>query len=275
LFNFAIRSKEGVRTGSLGIILDSYDSADPRYSINGMYDPAKTKDGGDVVLGWGIEGLQDLGNSKIKGKLLTVSNTTVTIGTNAQIGSTEWHVAGNTGIEPGWWTDNLGPTYMPRPVDPPFTTGAVPPPGTGENRGYNYVMSTGDYVLNTLNGNVLVVGNARLLVRSNCLAKAIVISTNASLQIFLAGDAAFAGIATRTADVTAFQVYGLASNYQISFGGNTALAGLIYAPNAYCNMLGGGADMIDFCGAFIVRSLGVFGHYHLHFDEQLKRYCVP
>ena len=275
LFNFAIRTKEGVRTGSLGITMDSYDSSDPRYSINGMYDPAKTKDGGDVVLGWGDEGIQDLGNSKIKGKLFTVSNTTVTVGPNAQIGSTEWHLAGNTGIEPGWWRDNLGPTYMPRPVDPPFTIGAAPPLGTGEHRGYNYVMSTGDYVLNTLNGDVLVVGNARLLVRSNCLARAIVISTNASLQIFLAGDASFGGIANLNADATAFQVYGLASNYQIDFSNNSALCGLIYAPNAYCDMLGGGADMFDFLGAIIVRSLGVYGHYQFHFDESLKRFCVP
>ena len=275
LFNFAIRAREGVRTGSLGIRVDSYDSSDPRYSINGMYDPAKTKDGGDVVLGWGVEGFQDLGNSKIKGKLFTVSNTTVTVGPNAQIGSTEWHAAGNTGIEPGWWTENLGPTYMPRPVDPLFTTGAAPAPGTAENRAYNYVMSTGDYVLNTLNGDVLVVGNARLLVLSNCSAHAIVISTNASLQIFLAGDASFAGIANLNADATAFQVYGLASNYQISFGGNSSLAGLIYAPNAYCYMNGGGADMIDFAGAFVVRSLIVTGHYTFHFDESLKRFCVP
>lgn len=277
LFNFAIRAKEGVRVGSLGIIMDSYDSADPRYSINGMYDPnpEKTKDGGDVVLGWGVEGLQNLKNSKIKGKLFTVSNTTVTLGTNAQIGSTQWHLAGNIGIEPGWWRENLGPTYMPRPVDPPFSTGSTPPAGTGPDRGYNYVMSTGDYVLNTLNGNVLVLGNARLLVRSNCLAKAIVISTNASLQVFLAGDAAFAGIANFNADVTAFQVYGLASNYQITFSGSSAICGLIYAPNASCNMFGGGVDMVDFCGAFVVRSLGVFGHCTFHFDENLKRFCVP
>lgn len=164
---------------------------------------------------------------------------------------------------------------MPAPVEAPFTTGAVPPAGTGADRGYNYVMTNGDYVLNTLRGYVLVVGNARLLVHSNFLANAIVISTNASLQVFLGGDAAFANIANTTGDVTAFQVYGLASNNQIDFSGNSAVAGLIYAPNAFCNMRFGGADVVDFCGACIVRSLGVFGHTTFHFDERLKRYCVP
>jgi hypothetical protein len=275
LFDFAVRAGVGIRSNSVGISVDSYDSADPRYSTNGEYDRSKAKDGGDLALGRGSEGGHYLGNSKIKGKVYTGQNASVALGPNGVIGSTEWHLSERTGIQPGWIVDDLRASFMPEPVKVPFTGGAVPAPGVAAARAYDYVLGSGDYRLNTLSGAILIVGNARLSVSSNIsLAGSdhILISSNASLQIFCGGAASF-GTISNLADVTAFQFYGLASNYDVAFSGPT-MKGLVYAPNAYCQMVAGGPETFDLYGACIVREL-FCPKLRIHFDEQLKRFCRP
>lgn len=272
LFNFVVRA-EGVEF--VRVLVDSYDSSDPRYStMNGEYDPAKAKDGGDLALGSGFQGENDLGNSTIKGKIMTVPNASVTLGPSAQIGSTAWHLAGSTGIEPGWMTDNLRPTFMPEPASAPFTTGAVPASGSVGGRFYEYVLGTGDYVLDRLNGEVFVAGNARLLVSGLMWAKGILISSNASLQIFCAApDAIFGGVSNQ-AGIGSFQFYGLASNVSINFSEALLLKGLFYAPTASFNIASGGADSTHLHGACVVRYLRAHDTC-IHFDEDLKRFCPP
>src|SRR5436190_810328 len=72
LFNFALRTSLGIVSNYSGIFVDSYDSSDPNYSgIGGQFDPAKTKDGGDVALGFANHGTHYLGNSQIKGRVFT------------------------------------------------------------------------------------------------------------------------------------------------------------------------------------------------------------
>jgi hypothetical protein len=270
LFNFALRASVGIDSNRI-IFVDSYDSSDPRYSTNGEYDPSKAKDGGDLALGIGLEGKHYLGNSDIKGKAFTLGDTSVVLGPNGRIGGTDWTAFG---IQPGWATNNLRGTFMPEPVIVPFTTGAVPWRGIGEHSAYEYVLGTGDYQLNILNGDVLVLGNARLLVSSNVIARSIVIFTNASLQIFCAGENAAFGTVSNLAEVSSFQFYGLAPNSLVSFAPRYGLKGLIYAPNAYCQMAVGGADWGELYGACIVRHLSPV-HLRIHFDEQLKRFCAP
>jgi hypothetical protein len=69
LFNFALRASSGVVSNTGWFLVDSYDSSDPNYSYhNGRYDPARTKDGGDVALGFANDGTHYLGNVHIKGR---------------------------------------------------------------------------------------------------------------------------------------------------------------------------------------------------------------
>jgi hypothetical protein len=278
LFNFAVRA-EGVEFFPI-LWLDSYDSSDPRFSTNGEYDPVKAKDGGDLAFGLGREAENYLGNSKIKGQVFTVPDAVVTLGPDAKIGSTAWHLAGSTGIEPGWMTDNLRPTFMPEPVKAPFTTGAVPAPGVGEWRIYEHVLGSGDYVVNTLRGEVLVTGNARLLVHGSIQAKGILISSNASLQIFCAGAEAYLEGVVNMADISSFKYYGLASNVFVYFSPSRiysrplVLKGVIYAPNAFCAIDNAGGDAPELYGACIARYLRTY-YTVIHFDEQLKRFCRP
>jgi hypothetical protein len=275
LFNFAVRASAGIVSNSIAVFVDSYDSSDPNYSNRGYYDPWKAKDGGNLALGFGDNGVHYLGNSKIKGRVFTAGTSTVALGANGQIGSTAWHLASTIGIEPGWMTNGLRSTFMPPPVAVPFTAGIVPTGGIVGGVAYDYVLGNGDYQLNTVSGSraILVTGQARLFVSGPINSiRSIEISTNASLRIFCGGDAVLGSVENR-GDASSFQVYGLPSCSSIEFVSGAAITGLIYAPNARVNLDGRG-NVLDFCGACIVRELYA-RHVMIHFDEHLKRFCPP
>jgi hypothetical protein len=172
-------------------------------------------------------------------------------------------------------TNSLRSTFMPPEVAVPFTVGPAPTAGVVGGVAYDYVLGNGDYQLITISGSrrILVTGHARLFVSGTTDARSIEISTNASLKIFCGGDAVFGGVSNR-GDCSTFQCYGLPSCYSVAFTSNSSLMGLIYAPNARCSLYSGGADILDFCGAFIVRELYAT-RVQIHFDEHLKRLCPP
>ena len=276
LFNFAVRAGVGIVSNSIGIFVDSYDSSDPNYSTMGQYDPLKAKDGANLALGFGDDGVHYLGSSEIKGRVFTAGSSTVALGPNGKIGSTAWHLGSNSGIEPGWVTNNLRPTFMPPAVAVPFTVGDVPTAGIVGGVAYDYILGNGDYQLSALSGSrgMLVTGHARLFVSGTIDARSIQISTNASLQIFCGGDTIF-GTVSNSGDVSGFQCYGLPSCFRVRFTPNATIKGLIYAPDARCSLYSGGATFWDFCGALIVRELFVAQRVSIHFDEHLKRFCPP
>lgn len=81
--------------------VDAFDSTDPTYSTGGSYDPAKRKDGADVVTNSGLNPAVDAGNGHIYGKVSTGAGGTVTATSGGTVGDLAWS-AGNTGIEPGF-----------------------------------------------------------------------------------------------------------------------------------------------------------------------------
>jgi hypothetical protein len=166
---------------------------------------------------------------------------------------------------------------MPAPVAVPFVSGATPSAGLVGGVTYNYILESGDYELNAISGpqKMLVTGNARLHVKGPISISPfgyISILTNASLQIFCAGDASFPGVDNRGA-ITNFQFYGLPSNTNLSIPSNSSFVGLIYAPNAVFTF-GSLNNATDLVGACIVRQFNG-QHVNLHFDESLKRFCGP
>jgi hypothetical protein len=274
LFNFAVRAGLGIDSNSVQMSMDSYDSSDPNYSTMGRYDPLKAKDGADVALGLGEDGVHYLGNSEIKGRVFTAGSSTVVLGANGKIGSAAWHFGSNSGIEPGWMTNGLRPTFMPPAVAAP-TTGWIPTAGIVGGVAYDYVLGGGDYQLRAISGTreMLVTGHAQLFVNGPINSiRSIKISPNASLRIFCGGDAVF-GSVENMGDASRFQCYGLPACSSIEFVSSAAIMGLIYAPNARFN-LDGRSNVLDFCGAFIVRELYA-QHVSIHFDEYLKRFCPP
>jgi hypothetical protein len=63
--------------------------------------------------------------------------------------------------------------------------------------------------------------------------------------------------------------YGLPSNTSISFSGNAAFTGTIYAPDADIRLNGGGNNNYDFVGSCIGKTVTMNGHFMFHYDEDL------
>jgi hypothetical protein len=149
-----------------------------------------------------------------------------------------------------------------------------------EGTAYTYVLGDGDYQLPGLkltNGQrCVVLGDARLLVTSNISVSGtaqILIASNATLQLYCAGDdARFGGDGVdNRGNVASFQYYGLRSSW-LEFS-QSFLKGLIHAPGSYCRLRGDTlAEQIEFTGACIVRDLEAH-RLILHYDENLKRLC--
>lgn len=53
--------------------------------------------------------------------------------------------------------------------------------------------------------------------------------------------------------------------------GNSAFNGVIYAPEAFIKLSGGGNDGVDFSGAILGKQISLNGHYNFHYDEATRR----
>jgi hypothetical protein len=263
---------ETIKLNGYSMNTDSYDSRDTNYSsVTGQYDPAKNKDGGDVGTNSDDPGAFNSGNSQILGRVSTGSGSTVDIGANGSIGSEAWHLAGNKGVEPGWSADDAN---VPMPVvQLPFNGGAFTPgPGLVGLTFYNYVLGSGNYQLSSFGGKVRVTGNAVLLVTDRVQFSGqdvIEIMPGASLKLYVAArDASIggSGVVNMSGLATSFSYFGLPSNESLSIGGNSSLAGLIYAPSTAVQLNGGG----NVYGAIMCKSASVNGAFNFHFDEALK-----
>jgi hypothetical protein len=79
------------------------------------------------------------------------------------------------------------------------------------------------------------------------------------------------GVVNGTGSATNFSYYGLPSNTSVSFSGNAAFVGTIYAPNAALQLGGGGSNTFDFVGASVSNTVQMNGHFNFHYDELLGR----
>jgi hypothetical protein len=68
-----------------------------------------------------------------------------------------------------------------------------------------------------------------------------------------------------------FYLFGLPTCTDVSFGGNAAYTGVIYAPQADFHLGGGGNTTYDFVGASVSKTVHMNGHYRFHYDENLRR----
>jgi hypothetical protein len=137
---------------------------------------------------------------------------------------------------------------------------------------YDAVLETGNYALPSLNGKILVLGNASLYVSTSLNVSALVIEWSRHLDLYSAAPSvSLTGNNTVNSDATAdsFAFWGLPTCTSISFSGNASFTGSIYAPNADFTLNGGGNNNIDFVGASITKSVRLNGHFNFHYDEAL------
>ena len=275
-FTKAMVARQRISMNGNNILTDSFDSTDPEYSTGGLYDPAKAKDGGDVATLSGLNSALGVGNANIKGRVQTGPGGTVDVGANGVVGSLAWHAAGKTGIQPGWWFDDLNMSF--EDVEKPSLGGSLLP-GSGTVTGlvYKYLLNGGKFALSALNissrERIAVTGPSTLIVEGDVDVRgAIDILPGGSLNLYVGGASAYIGGAgvNNTGTASNFVYYGLPTNTKLVLPSNGDFTGVLYAPNATLALNGGGSAPVNFSGACVMNSIAVNGHYKFHFDEALK-----
>jgi hypothetical protein len=154
----------------------------------------------------------------------------------------------------------------------------APPGGTIDGVTYTYCFTnSGDYIIPSMSGSVYVGTNAqvRLLVQSGGSDSVLVAGNGAmvgaKLTMYIASPSFTIGSSGSIDGGRAANLayYGLPSNTSITFKGNAAFTGTIYAPEAAITLVGGGSDTYDFVGSCIGKSVTINGHFMFHFDEDL------
>jgi Tfp pilus assembly protein PilX len=262
---------------------DSFDSQDPRFSVNGRYDPTRAKDNGDVATNLQIVNGVDIGNANIWGHVSTGPGGTVSIGANGAVGNALWQLSGQKGIQPGFSSDDMNVNFPD--VTVPFTGGAFTPARKlVDGAWYDYVIdSSGNWQLASLDKTLVVTSNsiAKLLITEEISLtgqNAIIIQPGGALQLYMQGPYAKIGgngVINKSGNSTNFFYYGLSSNTTLDFNGNGEFIGVIYAPYAAFKLGGGGSSIQDFIGASITASVTMQGHFNFHYDENLSRSGKP
>jgi hypothetical protein len=257
---------------------DSFDSSDPNYSTDGMYDPTKTKPNGDVRTnaGAGKVAAINVGNADIRGRVITGPDGVVNVGSGGSVGDMAWVNAGTQGIEPGYHLDDMN-MDIPDVKEPFSDNYFTPVGGTIDQVSYKYILDqSGNYMTRTLNGSVLVTGNATLWVTGDVnigSGEFIQIAPGASLKLYVSGNSATIGgngIVNGNGSTTSFAYYGLPTNNSFDFKANASFTGTVYAPQADVHLGGGGAEPYDFTGTLVVNSVQMNGHLRFHYDEAVN-----
>lgn len=277
LFGIGMAARTTIDLRGNYINIDSFNSQDPNKSTNGRYDPAKAQDNGDVATTSLVNSAFSIGNAKIKGKVRTGPGALPAIGPNGSVGDKAWVDNSNSGIKPGWWTDDMNHEFPD--VLPPFTSGATPGSGSWNGTNYTYLLSSGNYMLSSITMRtgdricVLPGQRAVLYVTGDFTmqgASFIHIAPDAQLKVYVGGREAVLTRVNTTGDASSFQYYGLPSNRSLTWSGNSEYAGTVYAPNAIFTLGGGGRNVMDYMGACVVNAIEMNGHFNFHFDENLR-----
>ncbi|MDB6067289.1 MAG: hypothetical protein JWR26_3497 [Pedosphaera sp.] len=299
LFNYCMAALGGIDLKGNGIATDSFDSTDPRYSVNGYYSPLLHKAGGDVVTDDTItNSALSVGNANIAGHVSTGPNGSISIGPNGTVGDLAW-VASSMGIEPGWSANDLNVLFKDA-VEPavswlsPSSVTGIGGPSTnqiisptsgnpGNLQSYDHVFTIpGNYVVAD-SGTIYVGTNVTVTIRAtastfnpNRVYVAGTGSSAGSLTIYMEGSSATLGTDDMTQSGLAKNIafFGMPSCTSVSYKGNGDFTGLIYAPEADFQLAGGGSGIIDFIGSSVSKTVQMNGHYHFHYDESLKNFIL-
>ncbi|MFM1769675.1 MAG: hypothetical protein RJA22_2204 [Verrucomicrobiota bacterium] len=283
LFVKAMVARDRIEMNGNNISVDSYDSSNPLYSTpQGTYDPAKARDNGDVSTIAGVRNAISVGNADIKGRVSTGPGGTVAIGPNGSVGSKAWVDGGRSGIQPGWFRDDMNVDM--RNIERPSSAGSLgtPAPGTVNGIAYGHVVDSGKYVMSSINlsrgEKMCIRGGATLIVDGPAvISGGLDILPGASLTLYVRGpnlDIGGIGV-NNTQRSTNCVIFGLPTLTSVTLPSSGDFNGALYAPNADLRMTGGGSGAVNWCGACVTRTVTVTGHQKFHYDEGLRTFGPP
>lgn len=272
LFTAALVGIYGINFGGNGVGSDSFNSTKTNLSTNGQYDQSKAGTNGDIA---SVFGIINVANGDVKG--------------TAYLGPTATNQLSKNGTITGGVSNDFNVEFE-RVVLPQGTSSWLPPMASTtviSNSTYQYVFGypgglngEGDYAMSgsfLSSANIYVGTNThvRLLVTSSANLASVEIAgtgTNAGQLTLYMDGLSFTMSGTSTVDggnALNFSYYGTTNNTKVSFGGNAAFDGTVYAPQADIKLSGGGSSPLDICGAIIGKTVTASGHYLFHFDENL------
>lgn len=287
IFNVAMAALKQIDFSGKNVQTDSFDSSNPAYSTGGLYpfgDLSKTKAGGDVVTDDVIINSLSVGNAKIKGQVKTGPKGTVEIGPGGSVGDKAWVEGGNLGIQTGASANDMNVAFpdvqMPLTSWLPAVSGNYTINGTSFKYAF---MTDGDYTVSSLSGSVYIGTNAHVRLKITGSVNLTGANdqfyidssptTSGSLRIYMTGDSFSIkglGVVNTSGNAANFYYFGLPSNTSVTFGGNAAFVGAIYAPSAAFTLGGGGSAPIDFIGASVSKTVKMNGNFNFHYDENLR-----
>ncbi len=268
--------KKTVTSNGNSVMADAFDSANPLYSTNGQYITSKATDGGGIATLSGAANALNFGGGNIYGPVATGPGGSIPGGLD--VGSHAWQ-ASNSGVEPGWFTTDMNVSFPD--VTAPYASDLPPVGGTVGGVAYGYVLSTGNYFINsgTLGGKVLVTGNATLYVTAAATVNfsptlgSITVQNNASLKLYVgSGTAVLPNLVNSTGNAAGYVYFGLPTNTNIQQTVNADFVGTMYAPEAKWTLGGNGqGSMQHIIGAGIVDSVFYNDSFVFDYDINLGR----
>ena len=261
--------------------IDSFDSTDPNFSTLRKYDPLKRKDNADLATLSSAMNAIELADSDVYGRISTgPGGGGVVYGSHGAAGSIGWVDGTATGIQPGWFSDDMT-TPIPDVATPPGLPYTRAPAGSTVIGGitYTYVLGNGNYEMyGTLRGSIYVTGDAVLYVPASGRIQfgsedRITIAPGGKLRLYNASttDAVMKDMVNDSGDTSRLIYYGLptTAGSKCTFTGTGQFCGQVIAPNQDMVLSGGSAVDQDFVGSIVANNVTMSGHFYFHYDESL------
>ena len=270
-FDQAIMSVGVVDLTNQNIVVDSYDSTDPTKSTNGLYDPAKRQENGDIA----TDGqLIEAGNAQIYGDVATNAGTVSGAANITGVERTDFYQEPIPVGAPSWSTWNSSPSS----VTGTTTINADATKGSAASR---YTLSS-----ISLSGNktLTVAGNPNgsqtyieIYVTGDISVSGtgqIVVQPGVTATIYFAGnvDISGNGVLNSNNQPSDLMLYGIQpptdTSEHVSIGGNSQITASVYAPGHDVTVNGGGTNGHVY-GSVVGKTVTMTGVSNLHYDERL------
>jgi len=278
----AMLSKGKIDIGGT-VRVDSYNSCTAAGSTGGLYDSAKAGEAGDIASnGQLAKQIGAGGDVQIRGHISTGPGGTLGMnGNSVSVGSDAWIDAGGTGIQQGWFRDDMNANIPDAPLPPPGGFTALPGGGYVGSTYYDHILggSVGSgqvvYSLTDLQMNssqrILIQGDVVLKISGNLQMtgqSAIEIATTGQLNMYVSGNTASiggGGIVNQTKDPLRFGYFGAKTNTRLDLDGTSGFYGVVYAPYADLNLAGGSILF----GGTVTKTVKATGGFTMHYDQCL------
>ncbi len=287
-FSLSMVAKERFRMNNHNVLIDSYDSDDSEASTDGLYDPDKAKDNGDIAT---KGSLIEAGDAYIMGDASTNGGT---IPDNVENGD---NISGDIYNDfddrlppvdrPSWSSFNVLPVVNNTTTLSGGTTAEAPSRyklTKLEIRGGDTLTLEGDssdppatrYFEIWVTGDMIVSGNAEIV-----MPRGVKVDFYVEGNIDIGGNG-ITNVSQMPVNLNLYSVRPYDNNGPIpleslsardipsvKLHGESSFYGAFYGPTADLGLGGGGSEDSQVFGAFVAKTISMNGNVQVHYDEQL------